>query len=205
MPDNFYITRKLQSVLFRMRGVVRTSEAKRFFSIQGCIARYRKMPNVWKSHSPYISQFPQLPLKAPLTVHNNWEPDDFAGSTLPGVDIAVVVFKLSILFTMMVDQMISPAFHNAGRSRLPRHEQLHCPAPIGLCTLLCRRVNCEPDPSSNSILARTRSHFTSVVPLSSWGTQPLPACPGPVQTWVTQCVLYQHKVSKPQRPTPRPL
>ena len=55
------------------------------------------MPNVWKSHSPYISQFPQLPLKAQLSVHNDWEPDDFAGSTLPGVDIAVVVFKLSIV------------------------------------------------------------------------------------------------------------
>ena len=36
LPDNFYITRKHQSVqfgwiLFRMRGVVRTFEAKRFF------------------------------------------------------------------------------------------------------------------------------------------------------------------------------
>ena len=81
-----------------------------------------------------------LPLKAPLTVHNDREPnprpDDFAGSTLPGVDIAVIVFKLSILFTMIADQIISPAFHNAGRSRLPRHEQLHCPAPIGLCTVV---------------------------------------------------------------------
>ena len=83
----------------------------------------------------------------------------------------------------------------AGVSRLPLSSScLRSPAPIGLCTLLPARVNCKPRPGSNSGPAPTSPPLSRVP-----GPQPLPARRGPSR--ISQ--MYQHKVSKPQRPTPR--
>ena len=68
-----------------------------------------------------------------------------------------------------------------------------CGVPHRLGFARCRQVNCEPR-RSNSGPARTSPPLSRVP-----GPQPLPARRGPSR--ISQ--MYQHKVSKPQRPTPR--
>ena len=127
-------------------------------------------------HSPYMSQSPQPRL--------NSSPSLFS--------------LLTMMWQVGVWQLSSRWFRRDISSSFPE-QLLPAESRTNWALHVGRQVNCQPDPNSGS--AR---NFTSVVASSSCHTASAvgqdPAL-GPSGISQMYLLLYQHKVSKPQRPT----